>query len=272
MHIDKQKLSWVKNVFNKFSLLKKGKMKRMKFLAILVIALFIVTGVYAQGFSTGADIVSSYVWRGIPQDRTVAGNPSLGNPNIQPYLSFTTGSLTIGSWASGSFIGNVKEVDVYVTYSLSTALALTVTDYNWSFANPKGYFYYGYGTDHMFEASVTYTGPATFPLGVSVNTIFAGSDTLLTGKQAFSTYAELNYPVTANVKLFCGASLFKSKNVYNTSGFAVTNLGIKVSKSIPITDKFSLPVYGVLGANLSNKDADGFSKSTNLYFVAGFAL
>ena len=244
----------------------------MRCLAIWAIAVLTVTNVTAQGFSTGADIVSSYVWRGILQDRTVTGNPTLGSPNIQPYVSFTTGGLTIGSWASGSFLGNVKEVDLNATYAISTALAITITDYNWSFANSKGYFYYGKGTDHLFEASVTYTGPATFPLGISVNTMFAGSDTLSTGKQAFSTYAELNYPINANVKVFCGASLFQSKNVYNTSGFAVTNLGIKVSKSIVITDKFSLPVYGILGANLSNKDADGFSKPTNLYFVAGFTL
>lgn len=251
---------------------RKEKMKRMKFLAISVIALFIVTGVNAQGFSTGADVVSSYVWRGILQDRTVTGNPTLGSPNIQPYVSFTTGGLTIGSWASGSFMGNVKEVDLNATYTISPALAITITDYNWSFANSKGYFYYGKGTDHLFEATVAYTGPATFPLGVNINTMFAGSDTLSSGKQAFSTYAELNYPINANVKVFCGASLFQSKNVYNTSGFAVTNLGIKVSKSIVITDKFSLPVYGILGANLSNKDADGLSKPTNLYFVAGFTL
>jgi len=244
----------------------------MKFLAIAVIATFIVTCVKAQGFSTGADIVSSYVWRGVPQDRTVAGNPSLGSPNIQPYVSFTTGGLTIGSWASGSFMGNVKEVDLNATYTISPTLAITITDYNWSFANNKGYFYYSKGTDHLFEATVTYTGPATFPLGVNVNTMFAGSDTLSTGKQAFSTYAEINYPINTNVKVFCGASIFQSKNVYNTSGFAITNLGIKISKSIVITDKFSLPVYGILGANLSNKDADGLSKPTNLYFVAGLTL
>ena len=262
-------------MLNEFSLLKKRKkeeMKRMKFLAIAVIAVFFVTGVKAQGFSAGADIVSSYVWRGVPQDRTVTGNPTLGSPNIQPYISFTTGGLTIGSWASGSFLGNVKEVDLNATYTFSPALAITITDYNWSFANSNGYFYYGKGTDHLFEATVTYTGPATFPLGVNVNTMFAGSDTLSSGKQAFSTYAELNYPINANVKVFCGASLFQSKNVYNTSGFAITNLGIKVSKSIVITDKFSLPVYGILGTNLSNKDVDGLNKPTSLYFVAGFTL
>lgn len=246
-------------------------MRIIRLVAILAIIVFTVSSVKAQ-FATGADIVSSYVWRGIPQDRTVEGNPSLGSPNIQPYLSFTTGGLTLGSWASSSFLGNVKEVDVYATYAFSPAFALTVTDYNWGFANHKGYFNYSKGTDHMYEATLAYTGPTAFPLGVSVNTMFAGCDTLSTGKSAFSTYAELSYPITANVKVFCGASLTPSLMVYNTSGFAITNLGIKVSKAIVITDKFSLPVYGILGANLSNKNYDASTKPTSIYFVAGLTL
>lgn len=246
-------------------------MKKMRFLAICLIAVLATMNVKAQ-FATGADIVSSYVWRGIPQDRSVNGNPTLGSPNIQPFISFTTGGLTLGSWASSSFIGNIKEVDLYATYAFSSALALTVTDYNWGFANPKGYFNYSKGTDHMYEATLAYTGPATFPLGVTANSMFAGCDTLSTGKAAFSTYVELSYPITAYAKVFCGASLTKSLMVYNTSGFALTNVGIKVSKSIAITDKFSLPVYGILGANLSNKDYSGADKPTSLYFVAGITL
>src|SRR5665647_300902 len=140
-------------------------MKKMKILAICAIAVLTTTSVKAQ-FATGADIVSSYVWRGIPQEGTK------GTPNIQPYVSFTTGGLTVGSWASSSFLGNVKEVDLYATYAFSSALALTVTDYNWGFAHPKGYFFYGKGTDHLFEASLAYTGSTTFPLGASVKTMF----------------------------------------------------------------------------------------------------
>jgi len=242
-------------------------MKKMRFLAICVIAVLATMNVKAQ-FATGADIVSSYVWRGISQGTTHGGTP-----NFQPTLSFTTGGLTIGSWGSGSFDGEIKEVDLYASYVFSPSFAITLTDYNYGFAQPKGYFYYGKGTDHLYEATLAYTGPKTFPLGIAVNTMFAGSDTLSNGKAAFSTYAELNYPITDNVKVFCGASVLKSNaNVYNTSGFAITNIGIKVSKSIVITDKFSLPLYGILGANLSNKYYDGTTKPTSLYFVAGITL
>ena len=94
----------------------------MKVLVICAIAVLTTTSIKAQ-FSTGADIVSSYVWRGVPQEVTK------GTPNIQPYVSFTVGGLTVGSWASSSFLGNVKEVDLYATYAFSSSFALTVTDW-----------------------------------------------------------------------------------------------------------------------------------------------
>lgn len=227
----------------------------MRVLAICAIAVLATMSVKAQGFSTGADIVSSYVWRGVPQEATK------GTPNIQPYVSFNTGGLTVGAWASSSFLGNVKEVDLYATYAFSSALSLTVTDYNWGFNN--SYFKYSKGGDHMFEATLAYTGGESFPISASVNTFFAGADTLSTGKNAFSTYAELSYPITASAKVFLGASLTESAMVYGTTGFGITNVGIKVSKSIAITDKFSLPVYGILSAN---------PYSGNAFFVAGITL
>ncbi len=242
----------------------------MKVLAICAIAVLSATSAKAQ-FSTGADLVSSYVWRGVPQDATFGGTP-----NIQPFVSYTVGGFTIGSWASSSFMGIVKEVDLYATYVFTPSIALTVTDYNWGFANPKGYFDYSKAADHKFEATLAYTGVESFPLSATLSTFFAGSDTLAigdkSGKNAFSSYIELSYPLSDNAKVFCGAALNESAAIYNTSGFAVTNLGVKVSKSIAISDKFSLPVYGVVGANLSNKSYGGADKPTSLYFVAGVTL
>lgn len=232
-------------------------MKKMKVLAICAIAVVCRMNVKGQ-FSTGADIVSSYVWRGIPQDATK------GAPNIQPYVSFTTGGLTVGSWASSSFIGIVKEVDLYATYAFSSQFAVTLTDYNWGFASPKGYFDYSATTDHIYEATLAYTGTEKFPISASVNTMFAGADKKPSDatKAAFSTYIELGYQVTPLVKVFAGGVLGES-NAYATTAAGVTNAGIKVSKSIAITDKLSLPIYGILGANPYTGGA---------FFVAGITL
>lgn len=241
-------------------------MKKMKTLAIIAVAVLSTVNAKAQ-FAVGADIVSSYVWRGVSQE-----NSKGGTPNLQPYLSYTVGGFTVGSWASTSFSGNVKEVDLYATYVFSPAISLTVTDYNWGFSNPKGYFNYDKTTDHLYEGSLNLTGPESFPMTASINAFFAGCDTLATGKHAFSSYVELGYPITSNVKVFAGATLNKSAMVYNTNGFALTNLGVKVNKTIAITDKFSLPMYGIVGANLSTKAYGGADKPSSVYFVAGITL
>ena len=221
-------------------------MKKVKIFAIAILALVASTSVKAQ-FSVGTDIVSNYVWRGVQQDLT----NTKGTPNIQPYISFTTGKLTIGAWGSAGILGSVKEVDIYATYAFSSLFSLTVTDYNWNFS--QSYFAYGAGTDHVFEGSLNYAGVESFPLSVSLNTMFYGADKV-NSEQAYSTYLELAYPISSSAKVFLGGALNESAN-YGTTGFGLTNIGLKVSKAIEITDKFSLPVYGVVGVNPTAKDA-----------------
>ena len=230
-------------------------MKTMKVLAICAIAMLSVASAKAQ-FATGADVVSSYIWRGIPQDGTLSGTP-----NIQPSLSYTAGAFSVGSWASGSFIGVTKEVDLYATYTINPAIAITVTDYNYNFGTQAKYFDYTSATGHIAEATVAYTGAAFYG---SINTMLAGADKKASDatKNAYSTYAEVGYQINPTAKAFIGCSLMESAT-YATKGFGVTNLGIKVSKSIVITDKFSLPVYGIVGAN---------PYSQNAFFVAGLTL
>ena len=231
-------------------------MKINRLVAILAIMVLTVSSVKAQ-FTTGADIVSSYVWRGIPQE-DVTGVKG-GAPNIQPYAAFTTGKLTLGSWASSSFTGGLKEVDLYATVALSSKFAVTLTDYYYNFASQPNYFKYNNGTGHVFEGTLAYTGSA---FSASVNTMFAGADKKVNGDNALSTYVELGYQIAPVAKIFLGGSLGGSQT-YATTGFGITNLGVKVSKSIAITDKFSLPVYAIVGAN-------PYLKST--FFVAGVTL
>lgn len=221
--------------------------KKMISKGLLALAFATCATAASAQFSVGTDLVSSYVWRGFKQD----GTATLQSPNIQPYVSYTFGKLTVGSWGSTSFTGTVKEVDLYATYAFSSALALTVTDYNWGFT--QSYFKYGSGTDHVFEATLAYTGGESLPLSASLNTMFAGADKTSAGKQAYSTYLELGYQLTSNGKVFVGG-LLTDAPAYK-SGAGVTNVGFKATKSIEFTDKFSLPVYGVVGVNPLAKDA-----------------
>lgn len=198
--------------------------------------------------SVGTDLVSSYVWRGVPQDPFSAN----GSPNIQPYISVSLGNFTLGTWGSGSFTGTVKEVDLYLSYAFGDHLSVTLTDYNWNFT--RNYFDYGKETDHAFEASIAYSDIASLPLSLSLNTFFAGADKRANGDQAYSTYVELGFACSDDVLLFAGASVLESP-LYGTTGFGVTNVGVKVSKELTITDRFSLPLFGLLGFNPTSNGA-----------------
>jgi uncharacterized protein (TIGR02001 family) len=201
-----------------------------------------------------SDLVSSYVWRGLLQGSNT--------PNFQPTVSLTYGGFTLGTWGSGSFDGKEKELDFFATYVFSPSFAITVTDYDWTFGTGKNYFDYTSSTEHLYEASLAYTGPSSLPFSISLNTMFYGADKN-GNSQAYSTYVELDYQATAAAKLFLGASLMESDITYGTTGFGVINAGAKVTRSIAITDKFSLPVYGVIGANPNAK---------NVYLVFGITL
>lgn len=208
-------------------------------------------------FTMSADLVSSYIWRGVPQEGSKGGTP-----NIQPSITYTNGIFSIGTWGSSSFSGQVKEVDLSATLALSQTFSFAITDYNWNF-NRTYFNYESHATDHIYEATLSYAGVAKFPLSVSVNTMFFGDDKNANGNNAYSSYVELGYPLTPMVKLFAGASLVNSPMVYGNSSFAFINIGLRATKIVKVTDTFSLPVYGILGCN---------PQSGKAFLVAGITL
>ncbi len=208
-------------------------------------------------FTVSADIVSSYIWRGIPQEGSKGGTP-----NIQPSITYTTGAFSIGTWGSTSFSGLVKEVDLSATLAMSKEFSFTVTDYNWN-CNRNYFSYQSHATDHIYEATLNYAGVTEFPLSISANTMFYGTDKNANGKNAYSSYVELGYPLTPMVRVFMGASLVNSPMVYGNSSFAVINIGLRATKVVKVTDTFSLPVYGILGCN---------PQSGKAFLVAGITL
>ena len=89
------------------------------FLVSLIFCFTPTQEVKSQDF--GADVVSSYVWRG-----TQFGSGA----HIQPYMTLGSGNLEAGIW--GSFPttaqGGGNELDAYISYDFGP-LALTVTNY-----------------------------------------------------------------------------------------------------------------------------------------------
>ena len=235
-------------------------------------------------FKATAEVVSQYVWRG----SMATGSPT---PNFQPTIAFTKGNFEIGAWGSTDFVGSYKELDPYLSFGAGS-WKFTVTDYNWNFGHANYFNYKNNETGHMFEGSIGYTGPSAFPLTVSLNTMFYGFDQKGNGnmpgyksntasadsaKQAYSTYIELGY-TKGVASLFLGFTPMAS--YYNNYGvtkwdqtaskktFSIVNLGATISRSIKITESFSLPVRATLIINPSA----AYSRNDYLQLVFGITF
>ena len=203
------------------------------------------------------DIVSSYIWRG--QD--------LGSAAIQPTLGVGYKGLSLTAWGSYGLVNSddVKELDLTLAYSFG-GLNIGVTDY-WFDAglDPDNRYlkYDAHGTNHLFEANIGYDfGIAS----LQWFTNFAGNDGVNNdGKRAYSSYVEAAVPFKLSSiewTATAGAVPFAT-TFYGTSGFAVTNLSLRATKEIKVTDTFSIPIFGQVTANPCSQKA---------YLVLGFTL
>ena len=205
------------------------------------------------------DLVSNYIWRG--QD--------CGDVSIQPTLGVSYKGLSLTAWGSVglSNSNDTKELDLTLSYTTG-GFNIGITDYwfNVGLDPENRYFKYdAHGTNHVFEANIGYD----FGL-VSLQwyTNFAGNDGLnKNGKRAYSSYFEVNVPfklATVDWSATVGVIPY-STTFYNewTSGFSVTNIALKASKDIKITDSFSIPLFAQLVGN---------PRTQKGYFVLGFTL
>ena len=203
------------------------------------------------------DVVSSYIWRG--QD--------LGNVSLQPTLGIGYKGLSLTAWGSVGLSdpSDTKEFDLTLSYAIG-GLNIGITDYwfNNGLDPENRYFKYdAHGTNHVVEANIGYDfGLAS----LQWFTNFAGNDGVnKDGKRAYSSYVELTVPfklATVDWAATAGAVPF-STDFYGTDGFAVTNLALKATKEIKVTESFSVPVFGQVVANPCSQKA---------YLVIGFTL
>ena len=207
--------------------------------------------------TVAADFVSSYIWRG--QD--------CGSVAIQPTLGIGYKGLSLSAWGSYGLTDpdDVKEFDLTLAYTTG-GFNIGVTDYWFSVGlDPDArYFKYdAHGTNHVFEANIGYDfGFAS----LQWFTNFAGNDGLnKDDKRAYSSYAELAIPFKlATVDWTATAGVVPwATSLYGTTGFAVTNVSLKATKDIKVTDTFSIPVFGQIVGNPCSQKA---------YLVFGFTL
>ncbi len=203
----------MKKLINNFS-------SAYKFTLLTVIALMSTNISYSQDF--GADIVSSYVWRG-----TQFGSGA----HIQPYMELGSGNFTAGVWGSfpTSAKGGGNELDLYLGYDFGP-VALTVTNY--TFPGEGGNYADGEG---LFDGDYTELAASTSIMGVDLS---AGYFT-----EVEALYVELGFS-TGAVDIAIGYGDDQGNAWYADGGSGIVNMSFSGSKDIQISENYSLPVFG----------------------------
>lgn len=193
-----------------------------------------------------ADLVSQYIWRGM----------ELGRASVLPELELGWKglSLTIEGAIGTTSEDAVREVDITLGYTLGN-LSFGATDY-WDGTADESYLFRSHHrTNHVIEGFLSYDFG---PFSASWQTMFAGADGENTkGKRAYSSYVELRCPfkfATCDWEAEVGVVPYAT-TYYNTTGFGLTNVTLKVTKSIDITDRFSLPLFIQVASNPYHRNA-----------------
>lgn len=232
----------------------------MKKIVLLAMGMVLGSTTHAQEnieTTISGDVVSSYIWRGL----------DAGSVSLQPTLGIAYKGLSLTAWGSYGLTDpdDTKEFDLTLGYTIG-GLNIGVTDYWFSEGlDPDGrYFKYdAHGTNHLFEANIGYDfGFAS----LQWFTNFAGNDGVnKDGKRAYSSYFEVSVPfklAKVDWTATAGAVPFAT-DFYGTTGFAVTNLSLRATKDIKVTDSFSVPIFGQVTGNPCSQKA---------YLVLGFTL
>lgn len=220
-------------------------------------------------FNTGVDLMSRYVWRGL--------NLGGSSPSIQPTLEYAIGNFTIGTWGAFSMSDGltVQETDLYLSYNIRDMFTLTMTDYflpDELLDNNNFFEFEEDSTGHLLEASLSFDGTDKIPFTLLAAVNFWGADAMKAdGKKQYSTYLELGFNgkcKDVDYNLFMGFTPTNPDKEKEEIGFygpsaGVINLGITVSREIPITCKYSLPITTSLILN---------PQAENIFLIVGISL
>ncbi len=218
---------------------------------------------YAQDLSVNADLVTRYIWRGFDYGQS---------PSIQPTVKFSTGGFVIGFWGAYPTADpgtGLEEIDFYTSYAFDFGKAgsagIGITDYiyptsaGFELGNFNNYDDIDGAGAHFIELNTRYSGPESFPVYFSLNAFLYN-----VADNPF--YLEAGYSASISdvgLDIFIGATPGDTASYYGVDDFAVTNIGIKVSKEIKITEDFSSPIFGSVIVNPSAED---------IFFVFGLSL
>ena len=229
-------------------------MKKFIYVFAMILTTIGVAKAQKLDYTLGADIVSSYVWRGAYQTSAA----------VQPGMGLSVAGFFISAWGSMPFKGEAKEVDFTAAYQIK-GLSFAITDYWWEGEGAFKYFSYASGkTDHVFEGTVGYELPfEKCPISLSWNTMFAGADYKPSGSRAYSTYITAAYPFAIKtVDMSASLGMTPWEGIYS-DGAALVHIGLRAAKELKITESLGLTFSGELIANPASED---------IFFVFGVGI
>lgn len=179
----------------------------------------------------GADIVSTYIWRGVYE----------AGVSFQPVLTFTAGNFSATAWGSVDFAStSYKEMDLTLAYALGP-VTFSLADLYWEGSAAdrdvisRNYFHFGADSPHRIEAGLSWCVSEKVPITLSWYTVlFGAADVNAKGERAYATYIEAAYPFavkTVDMKVGVGIVPWNALGTYGIDrDFYVQNVFINAGK------------------------------------------
>jgi len=212
------------------------------------------------GLTYDLQLVSRYYWRGLDIDNA---------PAFQPDFGYTwKNGFRAGLWGTFGFkqmketvdgvtekFGNYAEFDPYISYTKNW-FSVELNDYfTVSTIGESNYTNFKKGeTGHSGVINIAMGGTKKFPLIFTASTVVYGADMGkdangewgLGDKNNYSSYLELIYPIMVkSIDLEIAPEFAMTpwgSGYYLTEKAAIVSAGVRLSKSLKFSDKYSMPV------------------------------
>ncbi|MCR5520031.1 MAG: hypothetical protein K6F21_06835 [Bacteroidales bacterium] len=224
--------------------------KSKKLLISMLLALASAGSLLAQEKTLTVDgsveLYSAYIWRG---DK-VCGT------QFSPTVNFRYGSWTLQSFGFLAIDGSYKEIDWDLSYKYKD-FSFHFADYYYhgsGYPQPEDYFDFKKNSStHVLEGIICYD-PENLPLSARWFTFVFGSYLPDSGKNAFSSYLELeafhNFGNGGKLSLFLGSSVLKGPYTNYEEAFMPIHLELRYRRSVeiagahlPITASYTINPY-----------------------------
>lgn len=210
-----------------------------------------------------ANLQNNHLWRGliITDKPVIMGNLSYALDKDKKWKAGIWGASSLTDDKDGT---HYKEINYYVQYSdgrfyIGLWDLFNSRNINTAVASDDVFTYSKTRTAHIIDLRTNYTFGPSFPLNIEADIMLYGGanagEVVLDPdgsykKNKYSTYVQASYPLitTQKVKLdaFLGAGFALNDNNFlygnGESSFQIVNAGLKASKTVKITDTYSLPL------------------------------